>query len=44
MNIIEVMKSILSQFPKISVTGSDINIDLTGDEFVDEVESDNVYF
>ena len=32
MNIIEVMKSILSQFPKISVTGSDINIDLTGDD------------
>ena len=28
MNIIEVMKSILAQFPKISVTGSEINIDL----------------
>lgn len=32
MNIIEVMKSILAQFPKISVTGSEINIDLTGDD------------
>lgn len=32
MNIIEVMKSILSEFPKISVSGSEINIDLTEDD------------